>query len=96
MKKILSLALLLIATFCANAQMLDPVKFTHDQFFAVRISQELDRLYVPECEARRIQPKLEFLRIAEDLSAEVGNLGHLDDLFGMYRLEAFCSLLMTL
>ena len=28
MKKILSLALLLIATFCANAQMLDPVKFT--------------------------------------------------------------------
>ena len=48
--------------------MLDPVKFTHDQFFAVRISQELDRLYVPECEARRIQPKLEFLRIAEDLS----------------------------
>ena len=28
MKKILSLALLLIATICANAQMLDPVKFT--------------------------------------------------------------------
>lgn len=28
MKKILSLALLLIATFCANAQMLGPVKFT--------------------------------------------------------------------
>ena len=28
MKKILSLALLLIATLCANAQMLDPVKFT--------------------------------------------------------------------
>ena len=28
MKKILSFALLLIATFCANAQMLDPVKFT--------------------------------------------------------------------